>query len=251
MCFPGAWLAHRFHGESSWKWQMGRGAGVGMAGTQGTPYFGHFPLSSSPWKSSEHVWMWHLRPWVSGDHGGAAGLAILKAFSSHNDFVTDSRSCDFRFLDSLGCRDGSWGTHPAAPHNKQPHKPTNPIPAATLGYQATINPCPSPSGQTPWGNLWSWGDTLGVTLILSPQGCGQVAPIPSHGCIPCSAQLWHLLLCRWAHPQLRCRSTPVLATSRECWHHREHSLGTRGWTVPGDTRVDSAQGCEHGQCPGK
>lgn len=99
-------------------------------------------------------------------------------------------------------------------------------------------PAPLLQGQTPWEDLRSWRETLGVTPILPPQGCGQAAPIPVPGHTSCSAQVW---LCRWAHPQLCCRSTPVLATCREYQHHGEPT---------GDMRVDSARGHEDGQCPG-
>lgn len=40
----------RSHGEGSWKWRK-----VGMAGTQETPCFGHFPILSSPWKCPKNV----------------------------------------------------------------------------------------------------------------------------------------------------------------------------------------------------
>lgn len=40
----------RSHGEASWKWRK-----VGMAGTQVTPCFGHFPILSSPWKCPKNV----------------------------------------------------------------------------------------------------------------------------------------------------------------------------------------------------
>lgn len=243
MCFPGAWLAHRFHGEGSWKWQMGRGAGVGLAGTQGTPYFGHFSLSSSPWKRSEHVWMWHLRPWVSGDHGGAAGLAILKAFSSHNDFVTDSRSCDFRFLDSLGCRDGSWGTHPAAPHNKQPHKPHKSHSCCNPWLPGHHQSLPIPFRP----------NTLGESVELGGHPGGHPHPVPT-GMWPGSTNP-----IPWAHPvlspalaspALQMGSSPAPLQIHTRPGHLQGMLAPRG-AQPGDMRVDSAQGCEHGQCPGK
>lgn len=142
--------------------------------------------------SAQNVWMWHLRPWVSGDHGGAAGLAILKAFSSHNDFVTDSRSCDFRFLDSLGCRDGSWGTHPAAPHNKQPHKPHKSHSCCNPWLPGHHQSLPVPFRP----------NTLGESVELGGHPGGHPHPVPT-GMWPGSTNP-----IPWAHPVL----SPALAS---------------------------------------
>lgn len=126
---------------------------------------------------------------------------ILKVYSSHNDFVIDGCFYDFKFLVSLGCRDGSWGTHPTASHNKQLHKHPLFLPHSCcnswlLGHHQSLR---SPSGPNTLRGSVDPGGNPGGHPHPVPPGIwpGSTNPIPGH--ISCSAQVWHILLCRWAH----------------------------------------------------
>lgn len=143
---------------------------------------------------------------------------------------------------------GAEGPIPLHPTTSSPKNIpySYPIPAATLGFWAAINPCPSPSGPNTLGGSVELGGTPGGHPHPVPQRCGQAAQIPFPGLISCSARFGTSCFADGLIPSSA--AGPVLTTSREYWHHREPVGDTRVDSAQ-DTEMDNAQGHESGQCP--